>query len=306
MERIQLTVFTAVYNRLPLIKRLYESLKKQTSYEFEWLVIDDESNDNTYEYLKKLERNESSFSIRVIKQKHGGKHRALNKAFDLARGDYIFPVDSDDYLLPKSIETVIGWLEQINDNTNIIGVSGLRIFPNGQVIGNEMGVPKNSFIETSIFSKRKYNLQGDKAEIFRTELCRQHKFPEFDNEYFVTEGVCWNAISNDGGMIRWYNTPIYVCQYLPDGLTCTGANLLRGHIDNFKGYAYYIKQSIYNDKFDKYELSGLLWGYIKTNISMGIYNPLKQARNIDCSINKYLFLILRIPYEWIKNKICCI
>ena len=58
----------------------------------------------------------------------------------------------------------------------------------------------------------------------------------------MTEAVCWNAIAADGYKLRWYQEPIYYCEYLEDGLTKTGANDLSGHIANFQGYCFYIRQ----------------------------------------------------------------
>ena len=47
-----LTVFTPLYNRINTLKRTYESLKRQTSKDFVWLIIDDGSTDNPYEIIK--------------------------------------------------------------------------------------------------------------------------------------------------------------------------------------------------------------------------------------------------------------
>ena len=63
-------------------------------------------------------------------------------------------------------------------------------------------------------------------------------------EFFVTEAVCWNAIAADGYKLRWYQEPIYYCEYLEDGLTKTGANDLRGHLENFQGFCFYIRQCL--------------------------------------------------------------
>ena len=50
MTDMKITVFTPTYNRAHLLRRLFESLIKQTVYGFEWLVVDDESTDNTKTY----------------------------------------------------------------------------------------------------------------------------------------------------------------------------------------------------------------------------------------------------------------
>lgn len=49
-------------------------------------------------------------------------------------------------------------------------------------------------------------------------------------------------IAAEGYKIRWYNQPIYICEYLDDGLTRNGANAFEGHKNNYRGYCYYISQ----------------------------------------------------------------
>ena len=74
-----ITVFTATYNRAGLLRRLFESLERQTHYDFEWIVIDDGSSDATVETMEAIRSKELPFSVRFEVQEHGGKHRAINK-----------------------------------------------------------------------------------------------------------------------------------------------------------------------------------------------------------------------------------
>ena len=61
------SVCTPTYNRKYLLKRLYDSLLSQTNYNFEWIVIDDGSNDGTEEYLKEIIKRNNKFKIRFFK-----------------------------------------------------------------------------------------------------------------------------------------------------------------------------------------------------------------------------------------------
>lgn len=65
-----ITVFTPTYNRAYTLRRLYESLRKQTQYDFEWLIVDDGSTDNTESLVQEFIRENSLFNIRYI-QKSG-------------------------------------------------------------------------------------------------------------------------------------------------------------------------------------------------------------------------------------------
>lgn len=295
-----ITIFTATYNRAKYLPRLYESLKRQSIFNFEWLVIDDDSIDETEEVINGIIKNENRFKIRYYKQQHGGKHRALNKAFDMSKGKYIFPVDSDDYLLDDSIENVNKWLLQIDDNEQFIGISGLRINSNAEILGGIPKVDTDAYIDASVFDRGKYNLGGDKAEIFLLSACRKNKFPEFENEYFVTEAVCWDAISSNGKMIRWFNRPIYVCDYLPEGLTRNGANDIKGHKENYQGYCFYIRQclALYHGIYRAEKL----WNYYKTNRSLG-KSICEQAKGLKMYLPFYLFELCKLLFWGIKIKV---
>ena len=103
-----ITVFTPTYNRARLLSRLYESLKAQTYQSFEWIIVDDGSTDNTEAVIDSLlERpSEYGFSLRYFKQQNGGKHRAINRGVQEARGELFFIADSDDYLPDDSFVKV--------------------------------------------------------------------------------------------------------------------------------------------------------------------------------------------------------
>ena len=66
----KLTIFTPTYNRAHTLPRLFDSLVNQTNYEFEWLIVDDGSTDDTEEIVKTFIT--EKFPIRYIKQKTVG------------------------------------------------------------------------------------------------------------------------------------------------------------------------------------------------------------------------------------------
>jgi len=104
---LKITVFTPTYNRGYTIENLYTSLQQQSYTNFEWLVIDDGSMDNTKDLFAIWENDQKKFTIRYHWIENGGKHRAINKATDLAKGELFFIVDSDDYLQYKVISSLL-------------------------------------------------------------------------------------------------------------------------------------------------------------------------------------------------------
>ncbi len=297
----KITVFTATYNRVNLLPKLYKSLKNQTNKHFEWLIVDDDSTDSTEKLVNRWINEEKCFEIRYIKQNHGGKHRALNKGFFEAKGEYFFIVDSDDYLLNDAIETIYSWIEQIDkSNERLAGISGLRVYENGEINGGVPKVNSNGWIDADCFSREKYNLGGYKAEVFRTDILRTHLFPEFEGEFFVTEDVCWNSIYKDKYKLRWFNKAIYVCEYLEDGLTRTGMNEISGHINNYNGYCYYVKQCI--DLFGIMNRPRVFNSFIKVARNKN-RNFSNMAIDLNMSKIELLSKCILLPFAFSKSAI---
>lgn len=98
------TVFTPTYNRAHTLGRLYLSLKEQTLLDFEWIVVDDGSSDDTCSLVESWKSESSSFPIRYFYQANRGKHVATNYAVREAFGFFFIILDSDDTCVPEALE----------------------------------------------------------------------------------------------------------------------------------------------------------------------------------------------------------
>ena len=120
---------------------------EQTYQNFEWLIIDDGSTDNTKELINKFIV-ENTISIKYIFQDNGGKHRALNKGISMIDNEITFIVDTDDYLLNNAIEEITKLYEKYKYDKNICGFSFLRCFPDMSI--NGMKFKENEYISDYI------------------------------------------------------------------------------------------------------------------------------------------------------------
>ena len=211
-----ITIFTPTYNRRNLIDNLYQSLLAQTQKNFEWLVVDDGSTDDTETYFSELLSKQQPFLIRYLKQENGGKHRATNHGVQIATGKLFFIVDSDDYLTEDAIEKVIKWESSLDNSHKWAGVAGLRGFSKQETVGQRNS---RKFIDAKNTERSKHHLEGDKAEVYFTDILKKHPFPEIPGENFISEEIVWNAIAREGYYLRWFNEIIYICSYLEGGLT---------------------------------------------------------------------------------------
>lgn len=216
-----ITVFTPAYNRAYIITNLYDSLCRQSYKDFEWVVIDDGSTDNTSDLVESF-ISQNRINIRYYRVENGGKHRAINRGVKLANGELFFIVDSDDYLTDDALEKLNNNYQNICGDESFAGVCGLRKYPNGQINGLKK---EFNIIDSSPQHIAKW-LSQDKAEAFRTEILKKYPFPEYDGERFISEGVVWNRIGRKY-KLRYFFEPIYICDYLVDGLTLSISKLHR-------------------------------------------------------------------------------
>lgn len=127
-----ITVLTSTYNREELLKRLYDSLIRQTCKDFVWMVIDDGSKDHTSELLQRF-RQENKIELVYQKQENGGKHRALNRGIGQIETPLTYIVDSDDFLPENAIETILQYHQKYKDMDSLCGYSFLRCYEDGSV-----------------------------------------------------------------------------------------------------------------------------------------------------------------------------
>lgn len=210
------TIFTPTYNRAYRLAALYDSLKNQTSRDFEWLIIDDGSSDGTEELVKPW-IDEQVIPVRYIRQANGGKHRAINRGVKEACGELFFIVDSDDTLTTDAVEQILKVVDEIKENEKLCGVCFRRLdLKTHEMVGTLF--PEDGMYASSLEWVYKYKVGGDKAEIVLTNVLRKYPFPEYDGENFVPEALVWNRIADSYQMIC-KNKGIYLCEYLPDGLS---------------------------------------------------------------------------------------
>jgi len=193
-DDIQFTVFTPTYNRAHTLHRVYNSLCAQTLRDFEWIVIDDGSTDNTTELIANWAES-ADFPIRYFKQEHCGKHIAHNLAVREARGIFFIILDSDDACVPHALERMVYHWNSIpeRDRSLFSGVTGLCANQYGEIVRDRFPfVPFDRSVRERMFI---YRLRGEKWGAVRTDVARRFPFPDIRGTSFVPEGVVWFEIA---------------------------------------------------------------------------------------------------------------
>lgn len=103
MNKLKITVVTAVYNGAEYIEDCLKSIMNQTYTNFEHIVMDGGSTDNTVEIIKKYEK---LYNVKVYSKKDNGMYDAIANGFDLATGDILCWLNSDDMFMPWAFEVM--------------------------------------------------------------------------------------------------------------------------------------------------------------------------------------------------------
>ena len=218
-ENLTLTIFTPTFNRADLLPRLFDSIKSQVDQgdPVEWLVIDDGSTDDTFDVLERFSRERKDI-VRSVHVENGGKHRAINLAAKIARGNWIIIVDSDDRLLPGAVREVLDKVRLASGDSRIAVLRALSLFPEID-IEHSFNVVKNPCQYADWV-----NCQSsfDTTEVVLRTALLMNPFPEFPRERFMAEGLLWHEIDKTH-LTLFINRRWVECFYQGDGLSAHSA-----------------------------------------------------------------------------------
>jgi glycosyltransferase involved in cell wall biosynthesis len=194
----------------------------QTNNDFEWLIIDDGSTDDTEKKVNTFISQNNNFTITYKRKENAGKHTALNYAHDYINGQLVFMVDDDDQLTADAIQTIIEYWKKYSDRKEI----GCLCFQKGyseteNVCNWKMDDEK---ISNYIDYRIKNNYGGDCAEVVRTDVFKKYPFPVFKDEKFLAEGHLWINMAYAYQTV-YITKIIYLCEYLEGGLTKQGKKM---------------------------------------------------------------------------------
>lgn len=234
-----ITIFTPTYNREKTLSKLYDSLKNQNDFDFEWIVVDDGSTDNTKKLIENF-KSENIIDIKYFYQENGGKMRAINHGLQKSSGEYFFIVDSDDYLSFDAVSKIKEYTKTISDKFAGVVFRKINI---SQKDYENIHFTEKYIDSTPIDIVFKEHQVGDKGEVFKTSILKKYPFPEIEGEKFVPEAYIWNKIGKNY-LLRYIDYGIYYFEYLEDGYT---KNFKRDLKRNPKGFSLYYRDMLTYD-----------------------------------------------------------
>jgi glycosyltransferase involved in cell wall biosynthesis len=219
---IRFTVFTPTYNRSSMLHRVYESLCAQTVRNFEWLIVDDGSTDDTAEKVKEWIE-EGGFPIRYIKQPNQGKHIAFNTGVENASGELFLTADSDDRFKPQALERFeFHWCSiPEGQREHFVGATCLCENEQGALVGDLF--PSDVIDSDSAEIRYRYKANGEKWGFQRTEVLKNHPFPPVDKKKgytVVPEDIVWLSIATRF-KTRFFNERLRIFHIYDEGESLT-------------------------------------------------------------------------------------
>ena len=286
---MKVSILTATYNRAEMLKKLYESLKKNLKYKLniEWIIVDDGSTDKTKSVVAEFIE-ENKILIKYFYQKNQGKMVAINEAVKLATGELIMDCDSDDYLTEDALEILSNTAKELEKNPNLYGLCFLKKEDNGQISGNKFKM--NKFPTTMFDLYFKDDIQGEKVLVFNAQIRKKYMHQLENGEKFVTEARMYHKMDEKYKMIC-VNKHVMICEYQSEGYT---KNIIKQFKENPYGYYEYFKEILEKD------MKGVIFKKrlyaIKHYILFTYLTKNKIKLNlIKGNMNKVLCVLLYIP-----------
>lgn len=294
---MRITVFTPTYNRAETLHRVYESLVKQTYKNFEWIIVDDGSNDNTKEVVEKMKKT-ATFPIKYIYQANSGKHVAINRALKETNSELFLIADSDDSFSKDALKIFIDTWDNIDEKEkkNYKGViAKCYNAEDGSSIGK---FPKEMFDSNDLDAYFKLRLCFEKWSIIRTDVMEEIPFPEPNEKLkFYPESVVWWRMG------RKYKTRYIdknIREYYRDqNNSLTRQKNAKCH-ENCYLWRYYINEALDYFKYYPKDFIKAFIGYSRDSILSG--KSLKEELESINGLFRKLIVILFYPLGWILAK----
>ncbi len=274
-----ISVIMCVYNGEAYVEKAIRSICNQTYKDFEFIIIDDGSTDNSLNIIKEYMKNDSR--IVLVTNKHEGIVHSANLGISKARGEYIARMDSDDLAHPLRFEMELNVLEK-NPKIGVVSTQGFYVY----------NYEKIKFINRSIhsdeiaFSLISNNKIINSSTIFRKELIHNkaysHEFNLMEDYHF------WVSLI---GETQFYTIPIPLVLRNKRSDSVTGF-----YRDNISEVLLQTKR-IQTLALQKNSIKPPLYLDSFSSITRRLYS---NNTSIDEAIKSYLFILKQMPSKYRK------
>ena len=201
------SVFTPMYNRADTVERVFKSLNAQTFKDFELILINDGSTDNSHEVALDLMKT-ANFKINYINNtKNQHKMACFSQAIGVAKGEFLLPFDSDDECTPDALAIFKKEYDSIpNDKKSTIsGVTSLCKDQFGNLVGEKF--PESPQYSNTFKQQLYHPNTSEKWGFTKTIILKSIQInPEIYSRGYIPEGIIWELIAKQGFETKFVNT----------------------------------------------------------------------------------------------------
>lgn len=307
------TIFSGTYNSSGVIHRLFKSVTHQTFQDFEWIIVDDLSKDNTVALIEDFLANHPHLNVQFIKHTAntgvaGSRWEALQKA----KGKYFITWDHDDIQLEDQLETFNKIWEE-NDDPQVGAICSCLIDENGKRVGRQF--PNDKVVSTYFGMYSKYIMGGSKpGSLNERHLCNNtEKFKEAIR-YIQKEGIIvppelpngsevWGMMAVLGYKTIYINKIVRQYFIEPDRPSMTTIGRAKGAKRIYRDRKIWINYFID-------ELPGEDWKIkLRTFLSFGMYGSYaglsfsEMMGDIKSPVKKLVAAVFYLPGKILKNRL---
>ena len=282
MNNKKVSIIVPVYNVENYLERCVNSIINQTYKNLEIILINDGSSDNSPKICDKFA--EQDKRVKVVHKENGGVSSARNKGLDIATGDYVEFVDSDDYIEPNCVETLVN---KIQDNDLVICGYNLKNNKNTMMAFEEESVLDFRINQKQFFKAfKQFMINSPCNKLYKKELITT----EFDVNYSLGEDTLFNLqYLKKCSNVALIKEVLYNYNYLNENsLVHTKVNTLK----DFKNYW----NEIFKFSEDYFKDSN----YIKELNAIYIKATMSQVINI-CLKNEYKYNEFKKVFNTYRN-----
>ena len=287
----KVSVIIVTYNRINYLRRALESILSQTFSNFELILVNNGSTDDTYELCRSYSDKDSRIKVINIIENHGAS-RGRNIAIDASSCEYMTIVDDDDYCEKEMLEHLVDLADEYNADISMCGsyndfgdrLEPYFVFDDLLVLDKVKGLDE-------LLKREKYNV-APPTKLFRKNLFKELRFPEgvlvddihiiykvFANaNTLVVKGIpLYNFTKHDNNMTSFIQSN----KFTPE--------LLNEYLYMYRERTRYISQKVPEVK-NRAKYSE--WSYM-----ISICNKIKKYKNLECE-EQYNHMIIELKKNY--------
>ena len=266
---VKISIIVPVYKVEKYIKRCIESLIVQRFKDFEIILVDDGSPDECGSICEEYAKNDSR--IVVIHKENGGVSSARNAGIEVAKGQYIWFVDADDWVEPNAIDNI--WCEVDNKDVDLIVFGHNRMYDSKKII-NGLSLEQYGIynINLPIFFRDYYFTYKigfmPWNKIYKKDVIKNYSLM-FDTEEAFGEDLLFNLIYYLNIKNVFFSSGIYYNYYIRDGSAERTISKER-HIQQmrlFEKFVEYVKQKGMSQEMKNYILPLLFFIHFTSGVN---------------------------------------